>query len=99
MSLEQAPVHQSFFQSTLLWNCDRELILLTGLTTLGLAFVGQTRVSMTVGAALFLSCFFLLKLMAKADPLMRQVYLRYLRYPAYAMPSPHPLHAATVDYH
>lgn len=99
MSLVSAPVHQSFFQSTLLWHCDRELVLLCGLTTLGLAFVGQTRVSMIVGITLFTVCFFLLRLMARADPQMRNVYLRYLRYPAYAMPDPHPLHAGSVDCH
>ena len=96
--LETAIVHQSLIRDNLFMGCDRELLLLAALTGLGLALVGQTKVAITTGVGTFLASFFLLKLVGKADPRMRDVYLRYLHYPSGMEASPHPLRPGTVDY-
>ncbi|MBO6036898.1 MAG: conjugal transfer protein TrbD, partial [Acetobacter sp.] len=36
-----------------------------------------------IGVFLWISCLYLLRLMAKSDPKMRQVYLRHIKYAAY----------------
>jgi len=59
---------------------DRELVLLTGLATVILVFVVLTWFSALLGTAVWIVVLGALRLMAKADPMMRQVYLRHMRY-------------------
>ena len=63
---------------------DRELVLMTGLATVILIFVVLTWYSALLGVAIWITVVAGLRVMAKADPMMRQVYLRYIRYrPSY----------------
>jgi type IV secretion system protein VirB3 len=59
---------------------DRELVLLTGLATVILIFVVLTWFSALLGIAIWIGVVGALRMMAKADPMMRQVYLRHVRY-------------------
>jgi type IV secretion system protein VirB3 len=59
---------------------DRELVLITGLAAIILIFVVLTLYSAITGIVLWIAVVGLLRQMAKADPMMRRVYLRHLRY-------------------
>lgn len=62
---------------------DRELVMFTGLLAVALIFSAQEMKATVYGVALWIISLFLLRLMAKADPKMRSVYLRHRRYRAY----------------
>lgn len=69
---------------------DRELVLVTGLAAAILIFVVLTPYSALFGATLWGGIVGLLRMMAKADPLMRQVYLRHIRYSHHYRPTSSP---------
>ncbi|MDM6932436.1 conjugal transfer protein TrbD, partial [Klebsiella michiganensis] len=67
-----------------LMGADRELVLLTGLATVILIFVVLTWFSALFGIAIWIVVIGALRMMAKADPMMRQVYVRHVGYrPSY----------------
>jgi type IV secretion system protein TrbE len=79
-SQHSIPIHRAANRPVLLLGCDRELIGLVIGSSFALIWIGQTWSS--VGYGVFLSLFSLavLRLAAKADPHMRQVYMRSRRY-------------------
>jgi len=82
--LSRSPIHRALSRPNHLIGADRELLLLTGLATVILIFVVLTWFSALLGIALWITVVGILRIMAKADPLMRQVYLRHIGYrPAY----------------
>ena len=62
---------------------DRELVMFTGLLAGALVFSAQELRATVFGIALWFAALFILRLMAKADPKMRHVYLRQRRYHPY----------------
>jgi type IV secretion system protein VirB3 len=62
---------------------DRELVMFTGLIAFALVFSAQELRASVYGMILWLCALYLLRLMAKADPQMRFVYLRHRRYQRY----------------
>jgi type IV secretion system protein VirB3 len=62
---------------------DRELVLSTGLIAFALSVPSFQWASIVTGVGLWLVVLYLLRQMAKADPLMRHIYLRQLRYGRY----------------
>lgn len=76
MENQSIPIHRAANRPILLLGCDRELIGFVMIAAFALIWIGQSWVA--VGYGLFLFCFSLfgLRLAAKADPLMRQVYMR-----------------------
>ena len=74
------PIHQSAHRHALIRGCDRGLILSTLLAAFILAFSLLTLWGFVVSAALFFGAAAVLRRMGKADPLLRQVYIRHLRY-------------------
>ncbi|MBO9128028.1 conjugal transfer protein TrbD [Rhizobium sp. 16-488-2b] len=88
--LERARIHRALSRPTLLFGADRELVLITGLAAVILIFVVLTVVSAALGFAIWIVVVGLLRMMAKADPLMRKVYLRHIRYRSYYRPTSTP---------
>jgi type IV secretion system protein VirB3 len=74
------PIHRAANRPVLLLGCDRELIGLVIAASLGLIWIGQTWTSVGYGVFLFLFSLGVLRLAAKADPYMRQVYMRSRHY-------------------
>ena len=74
------PIHRAANRPVLLLGCDRELIGLVIAASLGLIWIGQTLTSVGYGVFLFLFSLGVLRLAAKADPYMRQVYMRSRHY-------------------
>lgn len=78
--LARSRIHRALSRPNHLMGADRELVLLTGLATVILIFVVLTWFSALLGIAIWIGVVGALQMMAKADPMMRQVYLRHVRY-------------------
>lgn len=79
-SLIRSRIHRALSRPNLLMGADRELVLLSGLAAVILIFVVLTWYAAIFGMALWLVAVAALRMMAKADPLMRRVYLRHVSY-------------------
>jgi type IV secretion system protein TrbD len=73
-------IHRALSRPNLLMGADRELVLITGLACVILIFVVLTIYSAVFGAVAWAVAIGVLRRMAKADPLMRRVYLRHISY-------------------
>ena len=69
---------------------DIELVLITGLAAVILIFVVLTVYSALFGVAVWIVIVGLLRMMAKSDPLMRQVYARHISYKSHYRPTAAP---------
>ena len=82
--LARSRIHRALSRPNHLMGADRELVLLTGLATVILIFVVLTWFSALLGIAIWIGIIGALRMMAKADPMMRQVYVRHIGYrPSY----------------
>lgn len=82
--LARSRIHRALSRPNHLMGADRELVLLTGLATTILIFVVLTWFSALFGIAIWIVVIGALRIMAKADPMMRQVYVRHIGYrPSY----------------
>lgn len=82
--LARSRIHRALSRPSHLMGADRELVLLTGLATVILIFVVLTWFSALFGIAIWIAVIGALRVMAKADPMMRQVYVRHVGYrPSY----------------
>lgn len=88
--LQRVRIHRALSRPNLLFGADRELVLVTGLATVILIFVVLTPISAIVGIAIWMVVIGLLRMMGKADPLMRKVYLRHIRYRSRYRPTASP---------
>ncbi|MBB3933745.1 type IV secretion system protein VirB3 [Kaistia hirudinis] len=79
-SLAHSRIHRALSRPNLLMGADRELVLLTGLASAILIFVVLTWYAAVLGVTIWLVAVAALRMMAKADPLMRQVYVRHIAY-------------------
>ena len=79
-NLSRSPVHRALSRPNLLMGADRELVLLTALVAVILIFVVLSWYAALFGLAIWMIAVAALRMMAKADPLMRRVYLRHISY-------------------
>src|SRR5438552_1251614 len=73
-------IHQSANRPHLLLGGDRELVLCAGLTAAALAFIVATWWSLALGMMFWIASVAALARMGKADPMLRHVYLKHIRY-------------------
>lgn len=73
-------IHQSANRPNQLMGADRELVLVCLLTSVALAFSLASWWGLMVSVAWYVGAMAVLKRMGKADPLLRQVYMRHIRY-------------------
>ena len=62
---------------------DREMVMFSGLLVATLIFASMNWVAAIAGVFLWVIAIYLLRLMAKSDPKMRDVYIRHIKYAAY----------------
>lgn len=86
-------VHQSCNRPNLLLGGDRELVLLSAIMAAMLAFVIATWWGAISGVVLWVSAVAVLNRMGKADPILRQTYVRHIRYQSF-YPAKSPISAA-----
>ena len=83
MALRTVPIRRSGNRHNLFMGGDREMVMFSGLLAFALIFSAQEVRATVMGLGLRTLALFLLRLMAKADPMMRFVYLRHRRYRDY----------------
>ena len=83
MALRQVSIHRAGNRPNLFMGGDRELVMFTGLIAFALIFSAQELQATLFGLMLWFGTLYLLRKMAKADPLMRFIYLRHRRYKRY----------------
>ena len=87
-------IHQSANRPNLLLGADRELVLVMIMITGGLAFSLASWWGIVLAVCLWIASMAALQRMGKADPLLRHIYLRHIRYAAF-YPAKSRLHAQT----
>lgn len=80
MALRAIPIRRAGNRDNLFMGGDREMVMFSGLVAGALIFTAQELRSGIIGVTLWLCALHLLRLMAKADPKMRFIYLRQRRY-------------------
>lgn len=83
MALRTIPIRQSGNRPNLLLGGDREFVLVAGLfafTLIFAAITGQNVWAAAFGVVLWFGALYVLRIAGKADPLMRSVYIKSLRY-------------------
>jgi len=83
MALRTIPIRRVSHRANLLMGADRELLMFSGVVVATLIFAIQKWVAVGFGLVLWFGALFALRLMAKADPMMRHVYLRHRQYKSY----------------
>lgn len=78
--LASVSIYSALNKPNLIAGCDRELILMTGVIVGALVFTGMTFITTIIGIILFVFISFFLRMMAKADPLMRAIFVKQLSY-------------------
>lgn len=82
------PVHQSLHRCQHVMGAERELVLTAALVAILVGVGGLTLLSGSVAAGFWLTTLWLLRRMAKADPILSRVWLRHIKlqlfYPARA---------------
>jgi type IV secretory pathway TrbD component len=83
MALRATPIHRAGNRPRLFLGGDRELVMFSGVLSGALILTAQDLRATIFGMGLWFGSLFVLRRMAKADPQLRDVYLRSLRYRAY----------------
>lgn len=73
-------IHQSANRPNTLLGADRELVLLSMMIAFALGLSFATWWGVVVAASFWFGAVAVLQRMGKADPLLRQVYMRHIRY-------------------
>jgi type IV secretion system protein TrbD len=73
-------IHPSMNRPNQLLGGDRELVLLTLLISVSLAFSLATLWGVLIAVGFWISGVAVLQRMGKADPMLRQIYMRHIRY-------------------
>lgn len=73
-------IHESANRPNQILGGDRELVLLTLLISVSLAFSLATLWGVALAVGFWLGAIAVLQRMGKADPMLRQVYMRHIRY-------------------
>lgn len=76
----EAVIHQSANRPNQILGGDRELVLIAILVAVSLAFSLGTWWGLGLSAGFWIGSIAVLQRMGKADALLRQVYLRHIRY-------------------
>ena len=89
-------IHQSVNRPNQLLGGDRELVLVMVMVAGGLAFSLASWWGLILAAALWVGSIGALQRMGKADPLLRHIYLRHIRYADF-YPAKSGLHGQTSE--
>jgi type IV secretion system protein TrbD len=82
MSLRRTPIRRVLHRQNLLLGGERELVLMTAIAC-GALVVAMNTVAIAGGAAIWLVALPAFRWMAKADPQMTRVFIRYRKFRGY----------------
>ena len=81
--LRHTEIRRVLYRPYLLLGGERNLVLVTGIACSSLIVLGLNIIGAVIGTGIWLVSLGLLRLMAKFDPQLSQVYLRYIKYQPY----------------
>lgn len=76
-------IHQSANRPNQILGGDREMVLIAALTAVSLAFSLATWWGIGLSVGFWIAAVAVLQRMGKADPMLRHVYMRHIRYRAF----------------
>ncbi len=79
MEIRRIPVHQALHRPNLVLGAERELAMSSVLISLLVGIGGMTAISAAASFSFWLVGIFVLRRMAKADPLMSKVWMRHVK--------------------
>lgn len=79
MEARRTPVHQALHRPNLVLGAERELAMGSALIALLVGVGGMTMISGIAAFVFWIAAIFVLRRMAKADPLMSKVWLRHVK--------------------
>lgn len=82
-ALRRTYMPRALSRPSLVLGGERELVLMSGLLTVGIAFVCVNWVAAAYAGVAFPIALYWLRKLAKTDPAMSKVYLRHLKYQNY----------------
>jgi type IV secretory pathway TrbD component len=88
--LRKTPLYRALYRPQLLLGGDRNLMIVVLFSAALLTVVSMNTVSIVLGLFILVVGVYSLRKAAKADPLMRQVYLRHIKYSGYYAPFSRP---------
>lgn len=77
------PINPVGIRPNLFMGADREMLMTTGLIAVILVFPSQSIIAAIIGIIIWFVFAHFLRMMAKRDPLMRNVYIRHIHYQRY----------------
>ncbi len=83
MSLRKVPIHRVGIRENLFMGGERNWVMFTGLIAFTLIFAFHDMRAFVFGIALWFGALYLLRLMAKNDPKMTQVFFKSRKYKSY----------------
>ena len=92
----EIPIHQSANRPNTLIGADREMVLLAIMIAFGMGLSLATWWGLVLAAMFWVGAVGVLQRMGKADPLLRQVYLRHIRYQSW-YPAKSGIHSASFQ--
>ncbi len=79
MEVRKIAVHQSLQRHNFVMGAERELVMTSALIALLVGIGGLTLLSGVVAAVFWIVAIFVLRRMAKADPIMSKVWMRHVK--------------------
>ena len=96
--MRTVPIHRSLHRINTFMGGDREVVMCSALIAFVSVFFGQSFFSLFVGVGFWLVVLTFARIINKADPLMRKVYLSNLRFrQGYFPATSHILHKTTAS--
>jgi len=77
--MRTVPIRQSLHRHNLVFGAERELVMFSALIALLVGVGGMTLISISTAVVFWIGSIFILRLMAKNDPLMSKVWLRHIK--------------------
>ena len=77
------PIHRSLNRPALILGGERDLVLMTMVISVLIAFTASSLIQLAVADVFWLTVHYLLVQMASRDPLMSRVYMRHVKYNAF----------------
>lgn len=79
MVVRKIPIHQSLHRHNFVLGAERELVMTSALIALLVGVGGMTWVSAICALLFWISAIFVLRRMAKADPIMSKIWMRSVK--------------------
>lgn len=88
--LRHTPMYRALFRNQLLLGCDPKVLIIVALAAISMIVMVMRPLGIAAALIFFMISLYLLRLMGKADPLMRDVYRRHIEYQQYYPASSRP---------